>query len=83
MPTFAAGDYPAGMKQLSKAVAVDGGASSSPNEERIVAALEQSQAVNNQLLKLLQGGITAHLDGLETHRQQKKNERFLKRRGID
>ena len=83
MPTFAAGDYPAGMKQLSKAVAVDGGASSSPNEERMVAALEQSQAVNNQLLKLLQGGITAHLDGLETHRQQKKNERFLKRRGID
>ena len=84
MPTFASGDYPAGMKQLSKAVPVDG-ASGGSNEqmERMSAALEQNSAAFNQLSKLLQGGIVAHLDGLETHRQQKKNERFLKRRGID
>ena len=83
MPTFAAGDYPAGMKQLSKAVAVDGGASSNDDMIQMRATMEESKEVNRQLLKLLQGGITAHLDGLETHRQQKKNERFLKRRGID
>ena len=83
MPTFAAGDYPAGMKQLSKAVAVDGGASSNEDMIQMRAALEQNTAAFTQLSKLLQGGITAHLDGLETHRQQKKNERFLKRRGID
>jgi hypothetical protein len=63
---------------------VDASAGSNNEQmERMSAALEQTQTVNSQLLKLLQGGITAHLDGLETHRQQKKNERFLKRRGID
>ena len=51
--------------------------------ERMSAALEQNSAAFNQLTKLLQGGISAHLDGLENYRQQKKNERFLKRRGID
>ena len=84
MPTFAAGDYPAGLKQIAQVQTADASpAASNEQMERMAAALEQSQAVNSQLLKLLQGGITAHLDGLETHRQQKKNERFLKRRGID
>ena len=83
MPTFATGDYPAGMKQIAPIAEVD--ASTGSNEEiiQIRATMEESKEVNRQLLKLLQGGITAHLDGLETHKQQKKNERFLKRRGID
>ena len=83
MPTFATGDYPAGMKQLAPIAEVDASTGSNEQMERMSAALEQTQAVNNQLLKLLQNGISAHLDGLETHKQQKKNERFLKRRGID
>ena len=83
MPTFATGDYPAGMKQLAPIAEVDASAGSNEQMERMSAALEQNSAAFNQLSKLLQGGITAHLDGLETHKQQKKNERFLKRRGID
>lgn len=83
MPTFAAGDYPAGMKQLSKAVAVDGGASSNDDMIQMRATMDRTNATIDRLSRLLEGGITAHLDGLETHRQQKKNERFLKRRGID
>ena len=83
MPTFATGDYPAGMKQLAPIAEVNASASSNEQMERMSAALKQTQAVNNQLLKLLQNGIAAHLDGLETYKQQKKNERFLKRRGID
>ena len=83
MPTFASGDYPAGMNRIAQVEAVDISGGSNEQMDRMSAALEQSQEVNRQLLKLLQGGISAHLDGLETHRQQKKNERFLKRRGID
>lgn len=83
MPTFATGDYPAGMKQLAPIAKVDASTGSNEQMERMSAALEQNSAAFNQLTKLLQGGITAHLDGLETHKQQKKNERFLKRRGID
>ena len=83
MPTFASGDYPAGMRQIAPIAAVETSASNNEQMERMSAALEQTQAVNNQLLKLLQGGIAAHLDGLETYRTQKRNERFLKRRGID
>ena len=83
MPTFASGDYPAGMNRIAQVESVDISGGSNEQMDRMSAALEQSQEVNRQLLKLLQGGITAHLDGLETHRQQKKNERFLKRRGID
>ena len=83
MPTFATGDYPAGMKQLTPIAEVDASTGSNEQMERMSAALEQNSVAFNQLTKLLQGGITAHLDGLETHKQQKKNERFLKRRGID
>jgi hypothetical protein len=83
MPTFATGDYPAGMKRLAPIAEVD--ASTGSNEEIIQmrATMEESKEVNRQLLILLQNGISAHLDGLENYRQQKKNERFLKRRGID
>ena len=84
MPTFATGDYPAGMKQLAPIAEVD--ASTDSNNEQLSIMREelaQSREVNRRLLKAIEGGITAHLDGLETHKQQKKNERFLKRRGID
>ena len=83
MPTFANGDYPAGMNRIAQVEAVDISGGSNEDMIQMRAAMEETREVNRQLLKLLQGGITAHLDGLETHRQQKKNERFLKRRGID
>jgi hypothetical protein len=86
MPTFAAGDYPAGMKQLSAAVPVADTAQSEASiarEERTNAIMEQTTAMLAKLSRQIDSGITAHLDGLETHKQQKKNERFLKRRGID
>ena len=83
MPTFAAGDYPAGMKRIAQMETADASAGSNEDMIQMRTALEETREVNRQLLKLLQGGIAAHLDGLETYRQQKKNERFLKRRGID
>lgn len=83
MPTFAAGDYPAGMKRIAQMETADASAGSNDDMIQMRTALEETREVNRQLLKLLQGGIAAHLDGLETYRQQKKNERFLKRRGID
>lgn len=86
MPTFASGDYPAGMKQLSAAVPVADTAQSEASiarEERTNAIMEQTTAMLAKLSRQIDSGITAHLDGLETHKQQKKNERFLKRRGID
>ena len=83
MPTFATGDYPAGMKQLAPIAEVD--ASTGSNEEIIQmrATMDRTNATIDRLSRLLENGISAHLDGLETHKQQKKNERFLKRRGID
>lgn len=83
MPTFASGDYPAGMKQIAPIATVEASTGSNEQMERMSAALEQNSAAFAQLSKLLQGGIVAHLDGLETHKTQKRNERFLKRRGID
>lgn len=83
MPTFSAGDYPAGMRRI----ATDGTAGSSVAAFDAAASIQeelaQSREINRQLLVILQNGIVAHLDGLENYRQQKKNERFLKRRGID
>ena len=83
MPTFATGDYPAGMKQLAQIAEVD--ASTGSNEEMVQmrATMDRTNATIDRLSRLLEGGISAHLDGLENYRQQKKNERFLKRRGID
>ena len=86
MPTFAAGDYPAGLARLTgtdaSAVAmVDEEAIA--REERTNALLEQNTAAFNRFIRMMESGITAHVDGLENYKQQKKNERFLKRRGID
>jgi hypothetical protein len=83
MPTFASGDYPAGMKPMTPIATVETSAGNNEQIERMSAALEQNSAAFAQLSKLLQVGIVAHLDGLETHKTQKRNERFLKRRGID
>lgn len=83
MPTFATGDYPAGMKQLAPIAEVD--ASTGSNEEMVQmrATMDRTNATIDRLSRLLENGISAHIDGLENYRQQKKNERFLKRRGID
>lgn len=83
MPTFASGDYPAGMKQIAPIATM--GTSEGNNEQLAIMQeeLAQSREVNRRLLRAIEGGIVAHLDGLETHKTQKRNERFLKRRGID
>ena len=83
MPTFATGDYPAGMKQLAPITGVDASTGSNEQMERMSATMDRTNATIDRLSRLLEGGISAHLDGLENYRQQKKNERFLKRRGID
>ena len=82
MPTFASGDYPAGMQRIAQVEAVD---VSGANQQimDMQEELAQSREVNRRLLKVLEGGLVAHVDGLENYKQQKKNERFLKRRGID
>lgn len=82
MPTFASGDYPAGMQRIAQVETVD---VSGANQQimDMQEELAQSREVNRRLLKVLEGGLIAHVDGLENYKQQKKNERFLKRRGID
>ena len=86
MPTFAAGDYPAGLARLAgtdaSAVAMED-EEAIAREERTNALLEQNTAAFNRFIRMMESGITAHVDGLENYKQQKKNERFLKRRGID
>ena len=86
MPTYATGDYPAGMNRLTQQGAMAASVKdeeSIAREERSNALMERTSATLERLSRQLDAGISAHLDGLETHRQQKKNERFLKRRGID
>ena len=84
MPTFASGDYPAGMNRIAQVEAVDISGGSNEDMIQMRATMEETREVNRQLLAILSSGrIVAHLDGLETHRQQKKNERFLNRRGIN
>ena len=86
MPTFATGDYPAGMNRLAQQGTVAASVKDEDaiaREERSNAIMERTSATLDKLSRQLEAGIAAHLDGLETHRQQKKNERFLKRRGID
>ena len=84
MPTFASGDYPAGMNRIAQVEAVDISGGSNEDMIQMRAAMEETREVNRQLLAILSSGrIVAHLDGLENHRQQKKNERFLNRRGIN
>lgn len=84
MPTFASGDYPAGMNRIAQVEAVDISGGSNEDMIQMRATMEETREVNRQLLDILSSGrIVAHLDGLETHRQQKKNERFLNRRGIN
>ena len=82
MPTFASGDYPAGMQRISQVEAVDVSEAGS-QMAMIQQELAQSREINRRLLDAIEGGIVAHLDGLEYHRQQKKNQRFLEKRGID
>jgi TP901 family phage tail tape measure protein len=84
MPTFASGDYPAGMNRIAQVEAVDISGGSNEDMIQMRATMEETREVNRQLLAILSSGrIVAHLDGLENHRQQKKNERFLNRRGIN
>ena len=83
MPTFASGDYPAGMRQIAQVETTDASGGASEQMAMMQEELAQSREVNRRLLKVLEGGLVAHVDGLENYKQQKKNERFLKRRGID
>ena len=86
MPTFAAGDYPAGMQRLSTdAVAMPmADEEAIAREERTNAVLEQASTAIRELSKVLTSGqISASVDPYANSKATKRAERFMKRRGID
>ena len=85
MPTFASGDYPAGMQRIAKVEAVDASANGSNEQmERTNAVLEQATSVIRELNKVLTSGqINASVDPYANQKATKRAERFMKRRGID
>lgn len=84
MPTFASGDYPAGMQRIAQVEAVDMAGGTTPDMERMSAALEQSNAVIAKLNQILVSGqISANVDPYANSKATKRAERFMKRRGID
>ena len=82
MPTFASGDYPAGMQRITQVESKDM-SYGFEQMEAMQQQLAESREINRRLLMAIENGIVAHLDGLEAYNQQKKNQRFLQRRGID
>ena len=83
MPTFASGDYPAGMNRIAQVEAVDVSGGSNPDMERMNAALEMNSAVLAKLNQILVSGqISANVDPYANNKATKRAERFMKRRGI-
>ena len=85
MPTFASGDYPAGMKQIAPIAAVDASAGVGNEQmERTNAVLEQATSVIRDLSKVLTSGqISANVDPYANRKATQRAEKFMKRRGID
>ena len=85
MPTFASGDYPAGMKQIAPIAAVDASAGVGNEQmERTNAVLEQATSVIRELSKVLTSGqISANVDPYANRKATQRAEKFMKRRGID
>lgn len=84
MPTFATGDYPAGMKRLAPITEVDASAGSNEQMERTNAVLEQATSVIRELSKVLTSGqISASVDPYANRRATQRAAKFMKRRGID
>lgn len=86
MPTFASGDYPAGMKRNSTEVAAIPVQSEEAiaREERANAIMERNTAVLDRLNQILVSGqISANVDPYANSKATKRAERFMKRRGID
>ena len=85
MPTFASGDYPAGMKRNSTEVAAIPIQSEEAiaREERANAIMERNTAVLDRLNQILVSGqINANVDPYANSKATKRAERFMKRRGI-
>ena len=83
MPTFASGDYPAGMNRIAQVEAVDISGGANPDMERMNAALEMNSAVLAKLNQILVSGqISANVDPYANNKATKRAERFMKRRGI-
>ena len=84
MPTFATGDYPAGMKQLAPITTVEASTGNNEQMERTNAVLEQATSVIRELSKVLTSGqISASVDPYANRRATQRAEKFMKRRGID
>ena len=84
MPTFASGDYPAGMKQIAPIATMDVSTGSNEQMERTNAVLEQATSVIRELSKVLTSGqISANVDPYANRKATQRAEKFMKRRGID
>lgn len=84
MPTFAAGDYPAGIKGISNIDAEVGNEESdiSGYIQQMQNTLTQTNEVNKQLLSVIKKGIVANINPYTNYDAQKKADKFIKRRGI-
>ena len=83
MPTFAIGDYPAGMNRIAQVETMDVSGGANPDMERMNAALEMNSAVLAKLNQILVSGqISANVDPYANNKATKRAERFMKRRGI-
>ena len=84
MPTFATGDYPAGMKPMTPIATVEAPAGNNEQMERTNAVLEQATSVIRELSKVLTSGqISASVDPYANRKATQRAEKFMKRRGID
>ena len=84
MPTFATGDYPAGMKPMAPIATVEAPTGNNEQMERTNAVLEQATSVIRELSKVLTSGqISASVDPYANRKATQRAEKFMKRRGID
>lgn len=85
MPTFASGDYPAGINNIAgiEANAENEEASMSIYMQQMQDTLTQSNEVNKQLLTAIRKGIVANINPYTNYEAQKKANKFIQKRGID
>lgn len=84
MPTFAAGDYPAAIKELSNidAEVENEESGMSGYIQQMQNTLAQTNEVNKQLLSAIKKGIVANINPYTNYDAQKKADKFIKKRGI-
>lgn len=82
MPTFAGGDYPAGMKNISISNTSETTDSSSNQMAQMQATINNMNATIAALNATLAGGIGATINPYANYKAEEKANRFMKKRGM-